>query len=105
MRKTYRTSAWLAGLLLIAVGGASAEAAGTSFEIAGTLQEAHPGSGYVVMDGKRYRLEGTTAVISNEGEKLSSASLAPGSKVLLRGVDQRVDKIFVLPADSDLPHH
>ena len=103
MRKTYRTSAWLAGLLLIAVGGASAEAAGTSFEITGTLQEAYPGSGYVVMDGKRYRLEAGTVVVSHEGEYLTAASLKSGSKVLLRITEDRVNRVHVFPAGSALP--
>lgn len=103
MSKTYRTSAWLAGLLLISVGGASAEAAGTSFEIAGTLQEVYPGSGYVVMDDNRYRLDAGMVVVSDKGEDLTAASLKSGSKVLLRITEDRVDRIHVFPAGSDLP--
>ena len=105
MWKAYRKNTWLIGILMISFGSVSAQTSGASFEIGGTLQESYPGSGYVVVEGNRYRVDAKTTVISNEGENLPTGALAPGMKVLLRGVDNRADKIFVFPADSDFPHH
>lgn len=103
MWKNYLKVALFCGIALTHANTVSGQAAGVPMEVGGTLQEWNPGSGYLVINGNRYRMDADTVVISQGGERLSTGSLSGGLQVLVNGSDDRASRITVFPTGIDLP--
>lgn len=97
MFKTLIRSGLIIGSLLISIVCAYATQPEGSIELGGTLEKWDLSSGYMVIDGVRYRTVPDVNLVYSDGSTASTRSLQRNKAVLVRQSQDRIFQVVILP--------